>query len=187
MENTMKKTNIKSNVVDLVFMAMFSVIIAACSWISIQIFEVPFTLQTFGIFITLLILGGKKGTVSVIVYVLLGLVGVPVFAGFKSGATALFGPTGGYILGFILTTLVYWAMTKLLGDKLWVEILALILGLAVCYAFGTVWFMNVYTKDITLTKALALCVTPFLIPDALKMVFAFVISKTLKSRVKLPF
>ena len=82
---------------DMVYCAMFAVLIAVCSWISIPA-TVPFTLQTFGIFVTVGILGGKRGSVSVLIYLLLGAVGIPVFAGFKGGIGALLGTTGGYII-----------------------------------------------------------------------------------------
>lgn len=81
--------------------AMGAVIIALCAWISIPA-AVPFTLQTFGIFLVLAVLGARQGSAAVIVYILLGLVGLPVFAGFSGGPGALLGPTGGYIVGFAL-------------------------------------------------------------------------------------
>ncbi|MBQ1892315.1 MAG: biotin transporter BioY, partial [Firmicutes bacterium] len=87
---------------DMAYIALCAVLLAVCSWISIP-FTVPFTLQTFAVFCTLLILGGKRGTVAVAVYILMAAVGLPVLSGFRGGAGALLGTTGGYILGFILT------------------------------------------------------------------------------------
>lgn len=172
---------------ELVFTALMAVIIAVCSWISIPT-TVPFTLQTFGVFMAVGLLGGKKGTVSVIVYILLGAVGVPVFAGFSSGIGVLFGTTGGYIVGFVLSGLVYWAMTAAFGEKLPIMIIAMVLGLLVCYAFGTAWFMIVYAKNtapIGLLTALGWCVFPFIIPDCIKIALAVVLTKQLKKYVKL--
>ena len=133
------------------------------------------------------LLGGKKGTISVLVYILLGAVGVPVFAGFSSGIGVLFGTTGGYIVGFLLSGLVYWAMTAAFGEKLPIMIIAMVLGLLVCYAFGTAWFMIVYAKNtapIGLMTALGWCVFPFIIPDCIKIALAVVLTKQLKKYVK---
>lgn len=180
-------TKSKITTKELVFTALMAVIIAVCSWISIPT-TVPFTLQTFGVFMAVGLLGGKKGTISVLVYILLGAVGVPVFAGFSGGIGVLFGTTGGYIVGFLLSGLVYWAMTTAFGEKLPIMIIAMVLGLIVCYAFGTAWFMIVYAKNtapIGLMTALGWCVFPFIIPDCIKIALAVVLTKQLKKYVKL--
>lgn len=179
-------TKSKITTKELVFTALMAVIIAVCSWISIPT-TVPFTLQTFGVFMAVGLLGGKKGTISVLVYILLGAVGVPVFAGFSSGIGVLFGTTGGYIVGFLLSGLVYWAMTAAFGEKLPIMIIAMVLGILVCYAFGTAWFMIVYAKNtapIGLMTALGWCVFPFIIPDCIKIALAVVLTKQLKKYVK---
>lgn len=116
-----KRSN-RQKTLDMVYIAIFAVIIAVCSWISVPM-VVPFTLQTFGVFCAVGLLGGKRGTLSVLIYVLLGAVGVPVFAGFSSGIGTLFGVTGGYIMGFIFTALIYWLITAIFGKKLWAIIL----------------------------------------------------------------
>lgn len=180
-------TKSKITTKELVFTALMAVIIAVCSWISIPT-TVPFTLQTFGVFMAVGLLGGKKGTISVLVYILLGAVGVPVFAGFSGGIGVLFGTTGGYIVGFLLSGLVYWAMTAAFGEKLPIMIIAMVIGLLVCYAFGTAWFMIVYAKNtapIGLMTALGWCVFPFIIPDCIKIALAVVLTKQLKKYVKL--
>lgn len=172
---------------ELAFTALMAVMIAVCSWISIPT-TVPFTLQTFGIFCAVGLLGGKRGTFAVLVYIILGAVGVPVFAGFSGGVGVLFGSTGGYILGFLLSAIAYWIITKAFGDKLPVMIIAMAVGLLVCYAFGTAWFMFVYAKNtgaIGLTTALGWCVFPFIIPDAVKIACAILITKRLGKYVKL--
>ena len=95
---------------EMTFIAIFVVLIAICSWISIPT-AVPFTLQTFAISMTVLMLGGRRGTISILVFILLAAIGVPVLSGFSGGLGVLLGPTGGYILGFLLTALVYWLLT----------------------------------------------------------------------------
>ncbi len=166
-------------VTDLAYMAVCAALIAVCAWITVPA-AVPFTLQTFGVFYILGILGGKRGTVSVLVYILLGAVGIPVFSGFNGGIGALFGTTGGYILGFIFVGLIYWAAEHLFGTKPAVRILAMVIGLAVCYTFGTAWFMLVYARRsgaIGLGTALSWCVLPFIFPDLVKMGLAVLLSE----------
>ena len=184
--NTAVQKNIFSTK-DMTLIAMFAVLMAVCSWISIPT-QVPFTLQTFAVFCTLGVLGGKRGFFAVLVYVLLGAVGVPVFAGFTGGIGVLLGTTGGYILGFILSAGFYWLTEKLLGDGLVVRIISMVIGLALCYAFGTAWFMEVYSKSndkIDLMTALKWCVIPFLLWDAGKIFLSVVISEALKKRVRI--
>ncbi len=180
---TTRDTRFKT--IDLAYIAVCAALIAVCSWISIP-FTVPFTLQTFAVFFALYFLGGKKGTIAVAVYILLGAVGVPVFAGFKGGIGALLGTTGGYIIGFILSALIFWLFERLFGRKIYIEIIAMVLGLAVCYAFGTAWFMVVYagTKGpVTLSAALGWCVFPFIIPDLVKIGLALGLGKTLRKLI----
>ena len=167
-------------------MALMAVLIAVCSWISIQT-VVPFTLQTFAVFCALELLGGARGTIAVAVYLLLGAVGVPVFAGFTGGLGILLGSTGGYLLGFLLTGLVYWLFERL-GRLLWLRVAALLLGLALCYAFGTLWFIEVYSRangPLSVMTALSWCVLPFLLPDGLKLALALLLSARVKPLLKL--
>ena len=181
------KKGVNQKTVDMVLIAMFAVVIAVCSWVSIPM-TVPITLQTFGVFCAVGLLGGKRGSISVLLYILLGAIGVPVFAGFSGGFGVLLGSTGGYIIGFVCTALVYWLVTKLCGTKLWSVILGMVLGLISCYAFGTVWFMIVYARHsgaIGIATALGWCVIPFIIPDLLKIALAVVIVERVPKHVKL--
>ena len=171
---------------DLVYVAVFAALMAICAWISIPTL-VPFTLQTFGIFLATAVLGGKRGSLAVAVYLLLGAVGVPVFANFTGGLGMLLGVTGGYLVGFLFIALVMWAMERLLGKKLWVLVVSMVLGLAVCYAFGTAWFMIAYantTGPIGLGAALWMCVIPYLIPDGIKLLLAVLLSRRLSAVLK---
>ena len=177
-------TNINTRTRDIALIPVFSVLIAVCTWIMIP-GPVPFTMQTFAVFVSLLILGGKRGTAAVLVYILLGLAGLPFFSGFSAGPAVLFGPTGGYIIGFIAIGLFYILMTKVLGESAKIKGAALVIGLAVCYLFGTLWFTRVYnggTDPITFTGALSLCVLPFIIPDLIKLGLATWIASQVKKR-----
>jgi len=171
----MAKTNIKN----MALCALCTAIIAVCSQIVIPM-TVPFTMQTFAVFCTLGLIGGKWGTVSILLYILLGAVGVPVFAEFTGGMGIILGNTGGYIVGFLLAGLAFWGITRLFGNSLPVMAAAMAAGLLLCYAFGTVWFMAVYayeTEAVGLLTALGWCVFPFIIPDILKIALALLISR----------
>lgn len=176
----------KMKTLDMTYIALFSVILAICSWISIPA-EVPFTLQTFGVFLAVGVLGGRRGTLAVLVYLLLGAVGVPVFAGFVGGMGFLFGSTGGYLVGFLFSALVMWALEHFMGKKRWVLALSMMLGLLVLYTFGTIWFMVVYANEsgaIGLWTALGWCVIPYIIPDLIKIIFALAICRQVTAVVK---
>ena len=170
---------------DYAYIGQCAALIAICSWITIPSM-VPFTMQTFAVFLTLGLLGGKRGTMSVIVYLLLGAIGLPVFSGFAGGIGHMMGPTGGYIIGFIGTALVMWFFERKFGNGQKSLIASMTIGLLVCYAFGTAWFMAVYTKNtgaIGLGTALSMCVVPYLIPDALKIILASLLCNRLRKHV----
>jgi biotin transport system substrate-specific component len=191
MEKTTKKKKINYTVLDISLIAIFSVLIAICSWISIPL-VVPFTLQTFAIFLTLGLIGGKRGMLSIITYILLGLIGIPVFSGFKATA-ALVGPTGGYIVGFIFTGLsIYLGELISRNKSRLVQIISYvifaIIGLLLCYTLGTIWYYYVYNSDttkasISFYQALKWCVIPFILPDLGKLLAATIMVITLKKYI----
>ena len=117
--------------------------------------------------------------------VLLGAVGAPVFAGFRGGFASLLGTTGGYLVGFVLLTLIITFAQAHWGQGQWVFVLSAAVGLLVCYAFGTAWFLIVYTRTgaITLGVVLAKCVLPFLLPDAVKLALATLLRARLYRRI----
>ena len=182
-----KSTTTRMKTLDMAYVAMFAAIIAVCSWISIPA-TVPFTLQTFGVFLAVGVLGGKRGTMAVLTYLLLGMIGVPVFSGFAGGIGYMLGSTGGYIVGFIFTALTMWLMESLFGKKRWVLTFSMLLGILVCYVFGTVWFMWVYannTGEIGWWTAFLWCVVPYIIPDVLKILLALNFCRKLKVVMKI--
>ena len=152
--------------------AFFAALTAVCAWIGIPLGDTVFTLQTFAVCLTLGLLGGKWGTMSILCYLLLGAVGAPVFSGFRGGFGAILGPTGGYLWGFFFTGLCYWAVEKI-G-----RLPAMIIGLLSCYVCGTVWYM-VYTSG-GLEFVLLQTVVPYLIPDACKIALALHLTRRLK-------
>lgn len=167
-------TATRNKTLDMVYIAIGAVLITICSWISIPT-AIPFTMQTFAVFLTIGLLGGKRGTLSVIVYLLLGAAGIPVFSGFTSGIGIMLGTTGGYMVGFLLTGLIMWGMERIPGNKTVVLAASMVLGLLVCYLFGTIWFQAVYARDagaVGLAAVLGWCVFPFILPDLIKIVLA---------------
>lgn len=162
--------------------ALMAALLALCAWLTIPT-VVPFTMQTFGIFLAVGLLGGKLGSLAVGVYLLLGIVGLPVFSGFSGGIGRFAGVTGGYLIGFLLIPLVMWGAQTLFGKGPVVFVLSAVVGLAVCYAFGTAWFLVLYTRStgpIGLWSVLWSCVLPFVIPDLCKLALALVLRQRLR-------
>lgn len=177
-----EKTASRLRTRDLTLIALFTVLMAVCAWISVPVPApfVQFTMQTFAIFAALLTLGGKRGTYAVTAYLLLGAVGAPVFSNFRGGLSVLLGATGGYILGFFFTALLYWLMTAKLGESLPVRLTAGVLGMATYYAFGTAWYLALYArmgKPMGVLTALGYCVFPFIVPDLIKLALAVLLSR----------
>lgn len=186
METTPHKSRFRT--LDMAYMALFAVLMAVCSWISLPLGPVPFTLQTFAVFLAVGVLGGRRGTITILVYILMGAVGLPVFSNFSGGIGQLLGATGGYILGFLGSALVMWAMEALLGKKTWVRAVSMVLGLVVCYAFGTFWFMQVYARTsgpVGVMAALGWCVFPYILPDLGKIALALLLGNRLSPVLKL--
>ena len=176
----------KLKVIDIVYIGVLAAILAVCSWISIPL-TVPITLQTMGVCLVSGLLGAKRGTITTLVYILLGAIGVPVFSGFTSGLGILFGSTGGYIAGFIFTAIIVGIVSDKTKGKLLPLIISMIIGILVCYAFGTAWFAIFYAKQgtpETLGTILGWCVVPFIIPDIIKIVIAALLTNKLKRFVK---
>ena len=168
---------------DIVYVGIFAVLIAICSWISVPFGPVPFTLQTFGVFVTIGILGGKRGSMAVLIYILLGAIGIPVFSGFKGGLGSLLGTTGGYIIGFLGSALVMWLIERLASRSFFVDLVSMLAGLLVCYAFGTAWFIVLYSRAngaVSLMTVLGWCVIPFIIPDLIKIALALLLSSRIR-------
>ena len=179
---------INTSLISTINIALFVAIIAVCSQITIPTPLVPFTMQTFAVLAAGGILGYKRGTISVLIYLLLGAIGIPIFAGFKSGIGALAGPTGGYLIGFILTAMTVGITRDKISKKTWVLIFSMVIGILLCYAFGTAWFMIVYTRSsasMNLWKALSICVFPYLLFDAGKIALAAVVVKRTETQLLL--
>lgn len=176
----------KSTTKNMVFIALCTTIMIICSFLTIP-FYVPFTMQTFALFIIIGLLDTKKAFLSVLLYLLLGAIGLPVFSGFKGGIGILFGITGGYLIGFLLTVLLSGFLLNILSKKVKLSLpayfISMFLGLIVCYTFGTLWYILLYansTESLSLTSVLSICVFPFILTDVVKVFLSFYVCKTLK-------
>lgn len=168
---------------EITLIPLFSALIAVCSYLTIPIPNIPITLQLFAIFFALGTLGGRGGTIAVLLYLLLGAIGLPIFSGFQGGVGRLIGPTGGYLTGFLFTCLVFWAIAGE-GRSLWRKAAAMCSGLLVCYAFGTAWFCLYLQGAKTVGAALMLCVIPYLPFDLLKIGLALYLSEIIGKRIR---
>lgn len=166
----------------LCFIALMAGVMCLLGPLSIPIGPVPISVMTLLIYLSVYILGMKMGTISCVIYLMLGFVGLPVFAGYTGGAGKLLGPTGGYLVGYVFLTLVSgFLMEKMAYRRIWC-LLATIAGTAVLYVFGTAWF--VVLMDCSIGYALSMCVVPFLIGDLAKIVLAELVGQEVRRRLR---
>lgn len=167
---------------NLILCALFAALTAVCSQIQIPLPMIPINLALFAVFLAGALLGPRFGSASMVVYLLLGAIGVPVFAGFGGGPGILLGKTGGYLLGYILAAGLTGFLSRKWGFSFLPLAAAMLLGAGVCYLFGTVWFMVVTGSS--LWMSLLYCVFPFLPGDAVKIALASVLALKLKQRLR---
>lgn len=159
---------------ELCYIALFAAVIAISAWIAIPA-AVPFTMQTFAVFACIGLLGLKCGTAAICVYILLGAVGLPVFAGFQGGIGVLFSVTGGYILGFIPAAFVSSMLIKRLGRGVLSLSVSMAAGMVLCYFFGSLWFCILHGAS--LAAAVTSCVLPFIPFDIIKIALAVTVTR----------
>jgi biotin transport system substrate-specific component len=187
MPNSTETINSKTHLY--ILCGIFAALTAVCSVISLPLpfTPVPVSLGTLAVFMAGGILGAKFGAVSQVVYILLGAVGLPVFAGFRAGASVLVGPTGGYILGYAATAFIVGLIcTRLKNSRpglrgAAVLAVSMALGILACYAIGTAWF--IYSTNTPFLAALGMCVFPFIPGDALKIAAAAILCERLRGFV----
>lgn len=167
----------------MILYALFAALTAICSMILIPLpfTPVPINLATLSVFLAGGLLGSKGGAISQIVYVILGAIGLPVFAGFNGGFGVITGPTGGYIIGYVAAAWLTGFMIEKLGQGYYKSIISMIIGLAACYTLGTLWFM--YITSTGLAAALMMCVVPFLIGDGIKIAAGSILVKKLRHQI----
>ncbi|MDE6031875.1 MAG: biotin transporter BioY [Oscillospiraceae bacterium] len=175
------KNDKKINVRAMVFTAIVAALICVASPFSIPMPGlVPISLGTFAIYLGSALLGGKRATVAVTVFILIGAVGLPVFTGFTGGFAKLLGVTGGYIIGYIPLAFITGIFAEKFNKLLFMPV-GMILGTAALYTFGTIWFMIATGSG--LGAALMSCVVPFLIGDGIKIAVATAVAKPVRARI----
>ena len=167
---------------EIVLCGLFAALISILAQISIPLpfTTVPFTLQIFGIAITGLILGYKCGFIATLIYLVLGGIGMPVFAQFSGGISVLFGPTGGFLLGYPLMAFIIGYFKEHFHSHI-LTVISMVVGLAVVYILGTIIFSLVTGN--TIVQSLIYCVVPFVVLDLLKLVLAYTIGEAVCKRV----
>lgn len=165
----------------MVFMAIFAAIICIAAPFSVQIGPIPITFATFAIYLAGAVIGGKRGMIAVIVYIMLGAVGLPVFSNFNGGFAALLGPTGGYIIGYVPLVFLTGIFAEMNSKKHWTMVIGMLLGTVALYTFGTAWFMIMTGSG--LGRALSLCALPFIPGDGLKIVCVTAVAMPLRAKL----
>lgn len=166
-----------------VYTSLFVALIAIGAFIAIPFGPVPIVLQNMFVLLAALILGPVWGVACIAVYLLIGLLGLPVFSKGGAGIGHLFGPTGGYLLGYIPAVLATALISKGLGKKLPGDVFAMVIGSLIVYAAGVPWLK--FATGMTFEKAFALGMFPFIIGDAVKIIAAAFIARALRPIVKL--
>lgn len=172
-----------SKTFNLILTSLFAALMCVLGPLTIPIGPIPISFCNLVIMLSAYILGPIWGTASVVIYIMLGTVGLPVFSGGSAGLAKLVGPTGGYIWGYIFLSLCTGFFVKKFKGKVLFSIIGMLLGMVILYSFGTVWYMAVTSVDMKV--ALSACVLPFLPGDAIKMTITLIVGVQLQKR--LPF
>lgn len=162
----------------LAVIGVMAAVICILAPFSIPIGVVPISFTNLAIYIAIYVLGTKKGTISCLIYLLIGLVGIPVFSGFTGGPGKLFGPTGGYLIGFAFMALISGIFIDRFITKMYLCFVGMLLGTAVCYLLGTIWLA--YQASLSFHAALAAGVIPFIPGDLIKIIIAMLIGPQLR-------
>ena len=181
------------NARDLGYIAVSTAFLCVSAWLSFSLGGIPFTMQIFVLCALSCLLGWKRGALSTLAYLLLGVVGVPVFAGFTGGVGVLLSPTGGYLVGFLPCAVVVglfggkWLSKEGLKAKLCLGA-GMLLGVLCCYTLGTAWFVVLTAQEsvsVGVGSALIACVLPYLPLDIVKILFAVIVAGKLRRLVKI--
>lgn len=167
----------KNKIYTLSCCALMTAVMCIVAPFSIPIGPIPISLTNFAIYLSLYLLGWKLATTSYLIYLLIGMIGIPVFSGFTGGIGKLLGPTGGYIIGFFPMILLSGILLAKYQNR-WIQFAALVLGTIICYIFGTAWFCM--ESQSTLSAALGLCVFPFIPGDLLKIILAMILGSIIR-------
>ena len=162
--------------------AVFAALTAVCSQVQIPLAVIPINLALFSVHLCALLMKKQYAALSMLVYLLMGLVGLPVFVGFQGGAGVLFGRTGGYIIGYVASAFLTALLVEHWGRAWWKEALSIMAGVAACYSLGTAWYMALTGSS--LWVGLSYCVFPFLPGDVVKIALAVMLAGRLEKPLR---
>lgn len=160
------------------YIAMCVALLTVCSWITVP-FAINFTLQVFAVFLIALLSDWKSSLCSILLYLALGICGIPVFSGFMAGPSVLVHITGGYLIGFLISAPIISKLCERYHQNKKILVLLMLSALILCYALGTLWYMMIYT-DCALWGAISVCVLPFLLPDLLKILLVLLVADRIR-------
>lgn len=169
----------KQQIYQLTTCALMTALMCILGPMSIPIGPIPISMTNFVVFLSVYLLGIKGGTISYIVYLLLGAAGLPVFSGYQGGLGKLTGPTGGYLIGFILMALIAGFVMERFYAHTWITMLGMIAAMLAAYFAGTAWF--IWQMQCDVWYALTTCVFPFLLVDMIKIFIVAVVGKTIRN------
>ena len=167
-----------SSVKNMAFIAILAAILCLLAPVSIPVTAIPVSLASFAVYIIAACVKTRQSVIAVIVYILLGAFGLPVFSAFTGGFHRIAGITGGYIIGYVPCALTVSLLTEKFGEKNYIYPLSMAIGTLECYLIGTLWYA--VQADVAFTQALSVCVLPFVIGDIIKITAASALAITLK-------
>ena len=176
----------KSRINDIVLISLSTILITISAWIEIP-FIVPFTLQILAIFIITGLFKFRVSFLSVVIYIIMGIIGIPVFSGFQGGIGVLMTYTGGFLLGFIFIPIVYNIINKVIINKNFSLVISFIISLIIIYLIGSIWFYIVYTNknnNVNFIDCIVISVLPFIIPDVFKLFISIILINKLSNIIK---
>ena len=172
----------KLTVAQLTMIGVMAAVTCILGPLSIPIGVIPVSFTNLAVYFAIYALGCKKGTISYLIYLCIGLIGVPVFSAFSSGPAKLFGPTGGYLIGFIVMAIISGLFIDKFQGKWFMHFIGMVLGTAICYLLGTVWLT--YSAGMGFVAALSAGVIPFIPGDLVKIIIAMLVGPQIRKQLR---
>lgn len=163
--------------------AIFASMLAVMSPWSINISIIPITFALFAIYLIGAVTKGFDGLFATMIYIVLGIIGLPIFSSFRSGISVIVGPTGGYIVGYLPCILCVSLITSINKKKIFLYPLSMIIGTFFCYLLGTIWYV-ILTEN-SIGYAISVCVLPFILGDMIKIIVASIVAYIINTKTKI--
>ncbi len=173
----------KLSVRELVIAALMSALFCILGPLSIPIGPIPLSLTGLVLYMSLYITGRKMTAIAYLIYLIIGMIGLPVFSGYAGGLGKVIGPTGGYLAGYIFTALISGTVIDKYYNNRIISIIGMYIGLIFLYAFGTLWYA-IINEGNTVLEILKICIIPFIPADSIKIILSAFLGPILKERIK---